>query len=231
MPDVVPIEEQKRLIMEATLREVYDMRVFVVGGGFQYLKMFFDAGFKGAKGVDDADVICFTGGADVDPKMYGEEPIPGTEFNPERDARESFIYGLALADKKPMIGICRGAQFLNVMNGGKLWQDVDGHAVYDGHPVVDFRTGKTINKMTSTHHQQMIEGPGAEIIAAAEISTRKKGHNSMIARDKPELDDLEVVWYPDSLSLCFQPHPEFQHGECRNYFLDLVDQYILPSAT
>lgn len=226
---ITPVE-QKRLENEAEKREIYDLRVLVVGGGFQYLKMFYDAGMKGAKNVEDADIICFTGGEDVDPALYGEEPIPETFFNSKRDAVEAGIYADALAAKKPMIGICRGAQFLNVMNGGKLWQDVNNHACHNGHIVVDMVTGEIRHNMTSTHHQQMRPTDAAEILAVAEISTRKVSMSEVISRDQGEFDDIEVVWYPDSLSLCFQPHPEFQHGECRNYFLDLVDNYILPAC-
>lgn len=225
----ITIAERKRLETEATMREVYDLRVYVVGGGHQYIKMFFDAGFKGTRSIEDADIICFTGGEDVDPSLYNEKPIPGTRFNTNRDKFEAGIYGEALGRKKPMIGICRGSQFLNVMNGGKLWQDVNNHCVR-GHPVVDVRTGEIKYDMTSTHHQQMIPAHDAEIIAVAELSTEKKNEGTILNRPKPESDDMEVLWYPGSLSLCFQPHPEFQHGACRNYFLDLVDEYVLPAC-
>lgn len=226
----MPILEQERLEMEATMREVYNLRVLVVGGGFQYLKMFFDAGMKGATSVEDADIVCFTGGEDVDPEFYGEEPIPETYFNTRRDKLEAGIFGECLGLKKPMIGICRGSQFLNVMNDGKLWQDVNNHAIRGTHEITDMRSGEIKSGMTSTHHQQMIAGPNAEVIALANLSTRKVNMEKVVERDPPELDDVEVVWYPDSLCLCFQPHPEFQNGDCRNYFLDLVDEYILPAT-
>lgn len=224
---ITPVE-QKRLEQDAMQREVYSLRVFVVGGGFQYSKMFFDAGMKGARGTDDADIICFTGGEDVDPSMYKEKAIEGTYFNPRRDNYEAFIYGEALALRKPMIGICRGSQFLNVMNDGKLWQDVNNHL--GNHPVIDLRSGEIKPNMTSTHHQQMIPAKDALLLAAAELCTFKQSMSETLRREKPELDDIEALWYNDSLSLCFQPHPEFQHGECRNYFLDLVDEFILPAC-
>lgn len=222
--------EEDRLRSEAAIRESYDLRVYVVGGGYQYLQMFYDAGFRGARSVDEAHIICFTGGEDVDPSLYDEEPIPETYFNPERDKWEAYIYGEALALKKPMVGICRGAQFLNVMCGGSLWQDVNNHAVGRPHDVLDVRTGETLKNMTSTHHQQMIPGKGAEIIAMASLSTVKKSMSQVMMRDKPENDDTEVVWYPEGLCLCFQPHPEYNHGECRDFFLDLVDNYVLPAC-
>jgi hypothetical protein len=224
-------EQERKLNMEANMREVYDLRVLVVGGGFQYLKMFFDAGFRGATSVEDANIVCFTGGEDVDPQLYGEVALPCTGFSPRRDEKEAFIYGEAIGAQKPMIGICRGGQFLNVMNGGKLWQDVNNHAIRGTHPIQNLKTGDIINGMTSTHHQMMIPARDADVIALGCLSTRKQSATELMERETPELDDTEVVWYPDSLSLCFQPHPEFSHGECRDFFLDLVDEYILPAAT
>lgn len=221
--------EIKKLEGEATRRELYNLRVFVVGGGFQYMKMFFDAGMKGARSVEDADIVCFTGGEDVDPSYYKEKPLSCTHYNVKRDEYEAGVYGEALALQKPMIGICRGSQFLNVMNGGRLWQDVNNHAGHQ-HSVVDMRTGQVIEGMTSTHHQQMRAADDADIIAIAERSTKKMSESEKIEREEAECDDMEVLWYPDSLSLCFQPHPEFQHGVCRNYFLSLVDDYILPAC-
>jgi gamma-glutamyl-gamma-aminobutyrate hydrolase PuuD len=203
-------------------------RVFVVGGGFQYLQMFHNAGFFGATTIEEADIICFTGGEDVDPAFYGEKPIPGTHFRTKRDEEEANIYGQCLAMKKPMIGICRGAQFLNVMNGGKLWQDVNNHATMKGHPIVVKRTGEVIEGMTSTHHQMMIPADDGEVLALAALSTEKKRDGFSSSRAAPELDDVEVVWYDASSCLCFQPHPEFEVNNCREYFLDLVDSSILP---
>lgn len=218
----------EQLQKEAYSRMMMDTRVFVVGGGFSYIKMFHDAGLSGARNVDEADIICFTGGEDVNPAMYGEKPIPGVYFNERRDGIEAGIYADAIAKKKPMVGICRGAQFLNVMNGGKLWQDVNNHANGQNHSVVDMQTGEDIVGMTSTHHQQMIAGKTATIIAVAAMSTSKENGDRKIVRANPDLDDMEVLFYEDSGSLCFQPHPEFNQGSCRDYFFKCFDNFILP---
>lgn len=227
---MLTVEDAKKIQDEATQREIFDLRVLVVGGGFQYLKMFFDAGLKGATSVDDADIICFTGGEDVDPALYGEKAIPETYFNTRRDEVESRIYGEAVGLRKPMVGICRGAQFLNVMNGGKLWQDVNAHL--GAHTVLDVRTGEYVDRMTSTHHQMMRPADDGEVLAVASLSTSKKCDGEHLLTDAPvENSDVEVVWYPASMCLCFQPHPEFSHGNCRNYFLDLFDQYVIPATS
>src|SRR5690606_36449796 len=78
-------------------------------------------------GLGMPDLICFTGGADVSAELYGEENTYSF-CDPERDEEERIIYDMALAHGIPMVGICRGGQFLNVMNGGKMIQHIEGHS-------------------------------------------------------------------------------------------------------
>lgn len=217
---------------DAKMRGLYNYRIYVVGGGYEYIKMFHDAGFAGARSVSDADIICFTGGEDVDPQLYGERALNTTYFNPARDQKEMEIFADAAALGKPMVGICRGSQFLNVMNGGKLWQHVNSHAVARGHAVLDVATGKTIPNMTSTHHQMMIPAKDTGLILAlAQEATYKQNASKTWESIAPKMEDVESVWYAGTKSLCFQPHPEYKSLECRDYFLHLFDSFILPACT
>ena len=75
--------------------------------------------------VGSLDGLLLSGGSDLDPGYYGEEP--GTELGPtipERDAFEMALVGLALRRGIPIFGICRGMQVLNVALGGTLYQDL-----------------------------------------------------------------------------------------------------------
>ncbi len=71
------------------------------------------------------DGLLLSGGSDLDPGYYGEEPAPelGPTI-PERDAFEMPLLALALRHKLPIFGICRGMQLLNVALGGTLYQDL-----------------------------------------------------------------------------------------------------------
>lgn len=71
------------------------------------------------------DGFLFTGGHDVQPHLYGEETLAFcSEVSPERDALEEAALTFALREDKPVLGICRGLQFLNVHLGGSLYQDI-----------------------------------------------------------------------------------------------------------
>ena len=71
------------------------------------------------------DGILFTGGHDVSPELYGEALRPLCDIPcPQRDTLEAALFRLAMEDGKPMLGICRGLQFLNAMLGGTLYQDL-----------------------------------------------------------------------------------------------------------
>jgi putative glutamine amidotransferase len=71
------------------------------------------------------DGLLLCGGSDLDPRYYGEEPIPelGPTL-PERDEFEMALLGHALERGMPVFGICRGLQVLNVALGGTLYQDL-----------------------------------------------------------------------------------------------------------
>ena len=64
--------------------------------------------------------VILSGGNDVDPLLYGGKRSENSSIAPERDATEKRMIELALEKKIPLLGICRGMQFLNVYFGGKL---------------------------------------------------------------------------------------------------------------
>lgn len=76
--------------------------------------------------VDLCDGIAIPGGHRPHPSMWGEEPIAAaTEYSPERDALEVPLVRMALAANKPLLGVCRGSQMINIALGGGLVQDLD----------------------------------------------------------------------------------------------------------
>ncbi len=75
---------------------------------------------------ESLDGILFTGGNDIDPSLYGQDPSTNTlvDVSPFRDQNEAQLMKWALEDNKPILCICRGMELLNVVNGGTLFQDI-----------------------------------------------------------------------------------------------------------
>ena len=73
--------------------------------------------------LDALDGLIFSGGADLDPDVYGADPHPETTgTRPDRDAAELALLAAALERDMPVLAICRGSQVLNVARGGDLVQ-------------------------------------------------------------------------------------------------------------
>lgn len=177
-------------------------KVYIVGGNASITQMFMANGWRVVDHAEDSNLLCFTGGADVSPMLYGEVRGPYTDIDLARDEREANIYYENLGNR-PMVGICRGGQFLNVMNGGKLIQHVRGHT--RDHMMRDLTSGLEI-RVTSTHHQMMIPADTGKVLAYANDN------------------DTEVVVYRNTMCLCYQPHPEYVglYDPCQAYFFKLI---------
>ena len=77
--------------------------------------------------VDALDGLVLQGGADISPASYGQQPLrPEWAGDPIRDRYEIELLDGFLAQGKPVLGICRGAQLINVAYGGTLLQDIAG---------------------------------------------------------------------------------------------------------
>lgn len=106
------------------IREGYIAAVIQAGGVPLLLPPHVDqAGLR--QMYDLLDGVLLAGGADIAPELYGEEPHPQLgEIEHLRDAVELPLIRWAVAERKPLLGICRGMQALNVALGGSLYQDI-----------------------------------------------------------------------------------------------------------
>ncbi|MEO0494564.1 MAG: gamma-glutamyl-gamma-aminobutyrate hydrolase family protein [Actinomycetota bacterium] len=160
--------------------------------------------------LDRLDGLLLSGGDDIDPAEFGEEPHPMLGApNPHRDAQERVLFGHALEIDLPVLGICRGPQLMNVHLGGSLHQHLPDHQAFGG-PVdaivhrVGFDEGSCLHQVyggevevNSLHHQGLdrlgdgvvavgrtIGGPDDGLVEAIEIE------------GKPALG---VQWHPELL--------------------------------
>ncbi len=108
--------------------------------------------------IAEADVLALPGGADVDPMRYGEYPKTNTRINPHFEYLDKFLLGEWLKTGKPIIGICRGLQTLNVAMGGSLYQHIKGHNQSEDREscpqtMYTIVPGFPVHKVNSFHHQ------------------------------------------------------------------------------
>ena len=201
--------------------------VFIVNGGESYARMFRELGWEVVNYLELADLVQFCGGHDVSPDFYGEHPHPTTSINRGRDVYEAAIYSKALSLGIPMAGICRGGQFLNVLNGGGLYQHVTGHALGTTHDCYSVLLDQT-RQVTSTHHQMMIAGDGAFIDGwTLDLSPIKYRCPNGKVEEQTDSLEAEVIFYEATNCLCFQPHPEYYGAdECRSYFFQAIRHYL-----
>lgn len=222
-------DEHKTLDWVETTIPCFDgKKVFVLQGAMyaQVVTMMAKAGFDKAEVVTDADLVVFTGGSDVDPSLYGDDRCDETRYtNPERDAFEKQVFVTCVENNIPMFGICRGAQFLHVMNGGKLWQDVDGHSGPD-HYIYDIDEDKRV-LVTSLHHQMLKFNEKMELLACCEkqIATNFKDGEGTTRDDT--MIEVEAGYYHQTKCFFVQGHPEVGSDEFQSWTFHKLEDILL----
>ena len=136
-----------------------------------------------ARVLDGLDALIITGGRDIDPDRYGHQPHPDTDVPArDRDDWEFALLTAALARRMPVLGICRGAQLLNVAFGGTLHQslpDTVGHTRHQqgngvfGTSVLRTVAGSRLAALipdgtpVQCYHRQAIDQLGAGLVISA----------------------------------------------------------------
>lgn len=173
--------------------------------------------------VDKVDAIVLAGGADVDPLLYGEEPsLKIGKIEPRRDVFEMALVKEAWAQKKAILGTCRGLQLLNIVFGGTLYQDLsyyDGLEINHIQPTYwDFPThsieidaqsliGKSLGTaavINSYHHQAVKDL--ADVFKP--VAWSKDRIIEAFESIDPEQKTIAVQWHPETL---IENNPESQN--------------------
>jgi putative glutamine amidotransferase len=187
------------------------------------------------------DGIILSGGSDLDPALFGETDIHPETYDiiPGRDESELSLARLAFERDKPLLGICRGIQVMNVALGGSLYQDVPSQfsdtlthrqqkraipPEYPGHTVT-VAAGSTLERVygssqipvNSFHHQAV-----------------KDVASGLVATGWSEDGLIEVIEHPgSSFALGVQWHPELMFKTSRQHlapFVALVEASRKPAT-
>ena len=151
---------------------------------------------------EPCDALLLPGGGDISPCFYGQETNEAMDIDEARDTYEFSLFRHFFSAGKPILGICRGAQVINVALGGTLFQHIAGHSQIDGVDSIHFvHASDTALRalygdrfpVNSAHHQA-VDRPGRElhVSARAEDGTIEALHHET-------LPVFAVQWHPERL--------------------------------
>lgn len=161
------------------------------------------------------DGFVFTGGLDINPIMYNEEPH--TNLGTHSVGLDRYQFSLiekVLQTKKSFFAICRGFQMLNIVKGGTLYQDLielenslqhvqRGYSCDPGHSI-SIKEGTLLNEVlgdsyhVNTYHHQFIKDLGEDLI----VTARAKDDIIEAVEMKDREFAVGVQWHPESMALC-----------------------------
>ncbi|MFJ7825359.1 gamma-glutamyl-gamma-aminobutyrate hydrolase family protein [Psychrobacillus sp. NPDC096623] len=165
--------------------------------------------------AETIDGLLLTGGGDIDPTLFDEEPLPGLgNIVPERDEFEMALIQKMLELGKPILGICRGAQIMSIAVGGDMYQDIysqkggsllqhDQQAPnWHGSHFVEVTAGSLLHKIVgvdkfkvnSYHHQALRNMPDGFIVSGVASDGVIESFEST---KHPFV--MGVQWHPESL--------------------------------
>ena len=172
--------------------------------------------------LDHVDGLLLTGGADVDPGLYGagHHPMLGPVFR-ERDDFEIALCREALRRDLPLLAICRGHQVLNVATGGTLYQDIPSEIPGAGAHDPDVERWQTVHDVEILPGTRLREILRAERVAVNSFhhqSVRELGQDLVLSARSPDgvVEGVEmprkrfvlgVQWHPES---CWDHAPGFR---------------------
>ena len=163
------------------------------------------------------DGVLFSGGDDVNPKRYGEVQLPETKkVLDERDELESALLNFCIKEQKPVFGICRGLQIINVALEGTLYQHIltqfPGAIQHDRHDdarekrhhsvsvtpgsLLARLTGMSLIKVNTLHHQGI-----RSLAQGLEIGAKCSDDGLIEAVEIPDHRFfLAMQWHPEELT-------------------------------
>lgn len=181
--------------------------------------------------ADRLDGFVFSGGQDVDPRYYGEALLKySNEIYPPRDQLELRLLRAVMDRDKPIFGVCRGLQLINVALGGTLYQDINKQVKRDL-PIQHFQQNNyeyPIHEVNIETNSRLYEIIGTETIRVNSM------HHQAIARLAPQLiaaaasgDGLvEAVEIRNlTFGLAVQWHPEFLWQQDENT-LKIIQAFV-----
>ena len=174
--------------------------------------------------VSQVDGVIIGGGDDISPDLYGGELVTTARLDPDRDALEQRIVGDAFAQDKPVLGICRGAQMLNIALGGTLHQDAYG-VFADSRYVKTILPRKTVFPEPRSRLAGLVDVDAMKVNALHTQAVDQLGRGLRVsARDEGGMiQGIERTRDPFALGVQWHPEHLFYARRNRMLFRALVE--------
>lgn len=207
------------------------MKVFVVGFSKSYSRWI--ESLEIVKSIEDADIVLFTGGEDINPALYGCKVHKTTYFTEARDEYELECYHKMRNDQVGL-GICRGAQLACALNGGLLIQDVDNHWIGSTHPIINISDNEELPlelDIPSLHHQMMYPydmDPNDYTLLYISKEQRSKDYyaGDKFDNDAEKISKINTFGEPEVILFHKQNNPKFLAIQGHPEMMDLNSQTI-----
>lgn len=179
--------------------------------------------------IDDYDALLLPGGGDINPKCYGQDNTDSTWIDDELDEKQLKALDLFVKNKKPVLGICRGHQLINVYFNGTLFQDIKEKKDHtqpqdyvDNENDIIAVKGSFLEQLygeefrsNSSHHQAIDKlGEGLEIVARCKDGVVE-------ATKHKTLPIITVQFHPERMCLKHKKENIVDGIEIIKYFLNM----------
>ena len=187
---------------------------------------------KAPETIDAFSGLLLCGGGDLDPARYGAQNCGSHGIDPSRDALEFELLDRFVQKKKPVFGVCRGHQLLNVYFGGTLFQDLASasrHSSRAGDLIhsVHAKPGSILSRLygreflvNSAHHQ------GVARLGEGLIATGCFDENVIEACEHLSLPVFSVQWHPERLTGAFRSKHTKDGAKLFRYFVRLCARTV-----
>lgn len=181
---------------------------------------------------EDCHGLLLPGGADLDPLLYGQQNQGSRGIDPELDRAELALARQFVESGRPVLGICRGLQVLNVAFGGSLVQDLPTAAAHcweepegDKCHRVSAPRGSFLHRLygedfsvNSAHHQ------GAGQLAQGFLSSARAEDGVIEGLEWPEKAVFAVQFHPERMTLNHRRQDTVDGGEIFRFFLGILEE-------
>jgi len=175
------------------------------------------------------DGILFTGGYDIDPRQYGNQPHPKVDgIDKDRDRIEVYLVREVIQSPKPFLGICRGLQVINVAMGGSLYEhlpdQLPGSITHDNHHRARDFLAHGVSVKPNNRLSQIISSNQVQVNSLHHQGVRKIAAELFPTAHAPDglIEAFEMPGHPFGIAVQWHPEELQEYEVMRKLFLTFI---------